>query len=65
MCPGVFREGFLQKVAVKQVLKIEVIRKRTQGEMVTDRRNNMYKSIEVGMVLMFKGFVKTEMTRTR
>lgn len=55
MCPGVFRESFLQKVAVKQVLKIEVTRKRTWGKVVTDRSNNMYESIEVGMVLMVKG----------
>ena len=28
MCPGEFREGFLQKLAAKQALKAEIIRKK-------------------------------------
>lgn len=46
MCPGEFKEGFLQKVVVKQALKAKIVRIRT-GKAVTGRNNNIYKGTEV------------------
>lgn len=33
LCPAEFREGFLQKVAAKQALKAEIIRKKTMEKL--------------------------------
>jgi len=46
LCPGEFKEGFLQKVAVKQALKAKKVRIRT-GKAVTGRDNSIYKGTEV------------------